>query len=437
MGLPVLARAAMTAALYRETADAVLLLTAKEEEAQKLRDDLAAILGEEDVLFFPSRELLPYQNYTANRKVEALRLPVLAALAKGEKKLITAAANVSAQETAAALYACESRAYDPYRPKLGRGNHCCRPCWVWVIGGKNWPKKRALSAHAAILLDIYAASGPYPVRLEFFDDILESMRYFDAQSQRSQEKIDSVTVLPAKEMLLGKEQLRLAGQKLQKELTESAAHLPAQAQKKLLNRYQSAVDLLCAGIYQEEMEQFLPYFYEEDICLLDYFADLAPLVLSEPDAMRKTLQQNQQAQKDIGASLLAQGQILPSFADNFYDAELAWAKLATHPLLLLAYLPEKAGFRLAGLDQMAMEEPLHYTGRLEQLKEDCAAWQKNGYRIFCHSQYGDPPQPPAAAFCRAASAGDDPGRAFWPGLNRPCVQTDGAYGKGTVGRRYA
>ncbi len=50
------------------------------------------------------------------------------------------------------------------------------------------------------ILDVYPLTSPWPVRLEFFGDELESLRYFDPVSQISREQVDSVMVPPAGEI---------------------------------------------------------------------------------------------------------------------------------------------------------------------------------------------------------------------------------------------
>src|SRR5258708_37334964 len=50
------------------------------------------------------------------------------------------------------------------------------------------------------ILDFYPLTSPWPVRLEFFGDELESLRHFDPLTQISREEIVSITVLPAGEL---------------------------------------------------------------------------------------------------------------------------------------------------------------------------------------------------------------------------------------------
>ncbi|GAB4424033.1 MAG: transcription-repair coupling factor [Anaerolineales bacterium] len=57
-------------------------------------------------------------------------------------------------------------------------------------------------SHRGGLLDIWPASEPQPVRLDFFGDEIEVIRRFDPASQRTIEKLESVLITPAREFLL-------------------------------------------------------------------------------------------------------------------------------------------------------------------------------------------------------------------------------------------
>src|SRR5579871_2871156 len=50
------------------------------------------------------------------------------------------------------------------------------------------------------ILDVYPMTSPWPVRLEFFGDELESLRHFDPITQVSRDQIDSMTLPPGGEL---------------------------------------------------------------------------------------------------------------------------------------------------------------------------------------------------------------------------------------------
>ncbi len=58
-------------------------------------------------------------------------------------------------------------------------------------------------SHRGGLLDVWPQSEPHPVRLDFFGDEIDTLRWFDPASQRTIEKMDSILITPAREFILG------------------------------------------------------------------------------------------------------------------------------------------------------------------------------------------------------------------------------------------
>lgn len=62
--------------------------------------------------------------------------------------------------------------------------------------------------HRGGIVDVFSPQQPNPVRLEFFGDTLESLRYYDRNTQRSIQYASDVTVLPVREDAPGAEEMR-------------------------------------------------------------------------------------------------------------------------------------------------------------------------------------------------------------------------------------
>ena len=58
------------------------------------------------------------------------------------------------------------------------------------------------------ILDVFPLTEEVPVRIELWGDEVDSIRSFDAESQRSIQQMDEVTIYPAAELILTKEQYR-------------------------------------------------------------------------------------------------------------------------------------------------------------------------------------------------------------------------------------
>ena len=66
------------------------------------------------------------------------------------------------------------------------------------------------------ILDVFPLTSDDPYRIEFFDDEVDSIRIFDVSSQRSVEKVENATISPARELVLTKDAIAGARDRINK-----------------------------------------------------------------------------------------------------------------------------------------------------------------------------------------------------------------------------
>src|SRR5688572_19841062 len=163
-------------------------------------EGLSAAAAERAVLALPSQEVDPYRGMATHLEVASARARALHGLAAGTARIVVASAR-----------ALLPRLSDPARLRdagftIAPGDE---------IGPQDLGEKLVIAGfspedpvdeHGEFcvrggVLDFYPASESQPIRLEFIGDIVESVRRYDAATQRSLEALDRVTVSPQQELL--------------------------------------------------------------------------------------------------------------------------------------------------------------------------------------------------------------------------------------------
>ncbi|MFP3929173.1 MAG: transcription-repair coupling factor, partial [Desulfobacteraceae bacterium] len=116
------------------------------------------------------------------------------------------------------------------------------------------------------VVDVFPPLYSEPVRIELWGDQIESIRHFDALSQRSTEDLDELVLLPASEILLREENVRRA---------RSLGRLPGGTRE--------------GGGFPGQ-EAWLSHYYPELSSLLDYLPDQGLLVRIEPASIKQGLE---------------------------------------------------------------------------------------------------------------------------------------------------
>ena len=200
-GLPTTLLAFLLTHVQRSIERPLLVIAADEDRAEEWRDDLQAISGEEVVRYFPVWDVDLYERRSPAAEITGLRLEAATQLQRRRPTIVVAPA------AALLLPLIPPHALDlgTLHLKTGEehsldwlGAHLvdCGFERVSMIDGVG-----QFSVRGGIL-DVFPFGSDHPFRLEFFGDEIESIRTFDAGTQRSLATCDEALLLPAREVLL-------------------------------------------------------------------------------------------------------------------------------------------------------------------------------------------------------------------------------------------
>ena len=153
-------------------------------------------------LFFPAWEVLPHEARLPHADIISERLECLAALSEGTR--------ASAPVIVTNAIALTQRTFAPAELRrrlrtLRRGDALDPLDLIEWLESQGYEPEAQVSQKGELALrggivDVFPLNGPWPVRLEFFGNELESLRLFDPATQISREEIATVTLAPAGEL---------------------------------------------------------------------------------------------------------------------------------------------------------------------------------------------------------------------------------------------
>ncbi len=233
---------------------------------------LAFFAPDVDVLEFPAWDCLPYDRVSPHAGIVAQRMATLSRLArvKGRTRpaVVLTTINAALQRVPAKeLVATQALSAAPGQ-LLGMDGIIR---WLELNGFSRTPTVREPGDYAVRggIIDLYAPGMDMPVRLDFFGDMLETIRTFDAETQRSVSDLRSLDLVPVAEFQLTAETIR-------KFRTGYVAAFGAPLPEDAL--YQAVSE----GRRHPGMEHWLPLFHDRLDTLFDYLAG-TPIVLEPLD----------------------------------------------------------------------------------------------------------------------------------------------------------
>ncbi len=244
----------------------VLVLATDPRHADQLEAEIRFFAGDDlPVSHFVEWETLPYDSFSPHQDIISQRLLVLSELPAQKNGIVIASAPSLLQRLPPIDYVA-SRSLT-----LITGQVLERQEFVDKLVSSGYSRVSQVDEHGEFairgsLLDIFPMGSMAPLRIDFFDDDIESLRFFDPESQLSKETVDDVQILPAREIPLDSASVK----KFRKNYRERFEGQPSRSRV-----YREVSD----GIAHGGIEYYLPLFFESTSTLLDYLPDAAILFL--------------------------------------------------------------------------------------------------------------------------------------------------------------
>ena len=186
------------------------VFVASDETAMRALVDAAGYFAPElEVLTFPAWDVLPYDRASPSLRIQSERLAALHRLQQkpGSAQLLVTTANAATQRT-----------LTPFRirqlvARLAPGERIDRDQLAAKLTANGYQRVDTVAdagefAIRGGLIDLFPTGEEFALRLDFFGDEIESVRRFDPADQRTIDRIDGFTLMPASEALMDEESIK-------------------------------------------------------------------------------------------------------------------------------------------------------------------------------------------------------------------------------------
>lgn len=237
------------------------------------------------------------------------------------------------------------------------------------------------------IIDVFDVTAENPLRIELWGDEVESIRYFDAESQRSIEEIEKAEIFPAAEMILGKT-LRYEGyRKIETEMKARIeefrdAYKPEEASR-LKMRLEELENVLIHDTGVLNLDGYIHYFYPETVNFLDLLKGRRYCVfLDEPARLSEYASGVEIEYNESMKNRLAGGYCLPGQADILTPVNAVLHRLNNESTVQLMALPREdilfPGERKESLNVRTLSS---YNSSFSALTADLKKLKNEGYRV--------------------------------------------------------
>ncbi len=372
VGLSAIHKAHFIAAAAEELGRPILVVTQDEVAAARLAADINAMLEEEAAVLFPYREFVYRQMEGVSTEYEQVRLGVLSRIAAGEVKIVTASIHGVMSRTIPKKVLLENTFAISPEQSIPLEELVSRLSKSGYIRRDQVDGVSQFSVRGGIL-DVFPPKEANPVRIEYWGDDIDTMSYFELDSQRRTDPVDSLSISPANEVVFGEGELST-------KLTEFCGKL---GDKKVFEAAKAALqkdlDKLNSGMELDSQDKYFPLAYDTFDTVADYFED-APVFLSERSEMRENARGLFWQYSEDMKILLDEGQLCKGLDSYLLSPEQAEARLMKHRVAMLdTFARTGSGDGLKDLMNISPLQSSGWNGDLKLLHSDLMPLLEEGY----------------------------------------------------------
>jgi transcription-repair coupling factor (superfamily II helicase) len=295
---------------------ALAFVCADIRDLERLSAELRFFGGSElALLTLPDWEVLPYDIFSPHPDIVSERLRTLARLPELRRGiLLLTADSLIARLPPPSFVASRSfdlkrgapLAVEPLRLRLASAGYAS-------VGQVTTPGEFALRGS---LFDVWPMGTEQPLRVDLFDELIETIRYFDPDTQRSLDTVEQLRLLPAREIPLDVDSVRDFRKRFRGRFSGDVTRMPV---------YRGVAE----GLAPPGIEFYLPLFFEQTVNLFDYLPSGMVLAtdIDLPAALRQAwqgiVQRHEDRQYDIERPLLPP-------AEAFTDPQELLPRIAQH-----------------------------------------------------------------------------------------------------------
>ncbi|MCF6411918.1 transcription-repair coupling factor [Pseudalkalibacillus salsuginis] len=375
-GLSGSARTLLMACLYRSEERSQLVVTHNLFQAQKLYEDLTALIGEDFVHLYPVNELTSAEIAIASPELKSQRIDVLNHLSEDAKGIIiTPIAGLR-------------RMIPP--PHVWRESHVNfrRGTDIDLDEVKNlliamgYERAEMITSPGEFsirggIMDVFPLTETNPIRIELFDTEVDSIRYFDVETQRSEQQLKEIRVGPAEEIVLFPEHFEKAVSNIELSLSRSLRKIKDKGVKeKLAEHIGYEIEQLKQKQTFQGMYKYISYYYVQPASLLDYLPDSAMVIMDEISRIQETSSHLEKEEAEWQTTLLNQGEILTGMTLSHQYDEIA-NKPGIKFLYLSLFLRHVPHTNPQNIINMSCKAMQNFHGQMNVLQSELQRWRKS------------------------------------------------------------
>ncbi|MBO5621505.1 MAG: transcription-repair coupling factor, partial [Butyrivibrio sp.] len=240
------------------------------------------------------------------------------------------------------------------------------------------------------IVDVFDLTEDNPFRIELWGDEIQSIRSFDILSQRSLEKLESIDIYPASEIILEEDQMQRGMDRIQEDTDKIVKALRDQFKTKEAHQLKTQTDELREQLFELKsavnLESYIRYFYDETVTIQEMFPKgKSCIFIDEPQRVIEHAMAVEAEFRESMSHRAEKGYVLPGQMELLYSIDNCIARMGNGRRVLVSALAMPKSQNLFSPEKswdIKARSIAAYNNSFDSLVSDLKNYAKKGYKVL-------------------------------------------------------
>ncbi|MGM0126192.1 transcription-repair coupling factor [Enterococcus sp. AZ194] len=368
---------------YKKLKKTTIVITPNLYYANQLVDDLQHVLPQEEIFLFPVDEVMSAEMAFSSPEARAERVVTLNALVTKKKGIYVLPA------AALRKFLPPKKTWQSYQVEWKLGGTIDNQTLAQQLVLMGYERQTMVGKPGEFsirgsIVDVYPLTTEYPVRVELFDDEIDSMRYFEADTQRSVATIEEISILPTSDLVFSDTDLDYGVKRLTEALEKRLAITNDPTEKEFLSDYYGQLMTEWqTGIPGDQANYYTDFLYETKTDIFDYFEKNALVFIDDYPRILETNREMEREEAEWQTMKIEEGKIFSeqTFGHDVYQI----LNKDSYPTSYFSLFQKGMGnLRFQQIYNFQYRSMQQFFGQMPLLKTEMDRWKKQGQTVVVY-----------------------------------------------------
>lgn len=374
----------MIAGICHHTNRPAIILTYSELKAREIYENISFFC--KNTFFYPAKDLLFYSADVRSQAITCQRFSIIHRYICGEKPIVVLSVEALLDKMP------PKEVFSSFILTLQEGDIVDTNKLLQQLIQMGYERTELVESSGQFavrggIIDIYSPTAEQTFRIELWDDEIDSIRLVNTNTQRSTEKVSSISIFPMRELVYDNELAQSTIPKIEQEYQLSLQKFENLGLSEYAARLQQNITPVLDALKSEQshsnINNYMPYFYENAVSLLSYIPEDTLLFFDEPDKIQQHMDTIFTEYSESMKERIEKGYILPNQGNLLFDYLHILKEASRFSEILLTTIVQKAAdFTIKNTFFFSVKSAPSFQKRFDLFCNEIDLLKKSNYRII-------------------------------------------------------